>query len=212
MNDQLDLKSTEKASFKLAAYADGINDLNLGLILVLLGLFPLTRSAFGPSFNSLFFILALSGISITLMRVRKRLTPSRIGLVTFGPSSRKRLKIALLITTFLLAFTAILWGLAGQNYLMPAPSWLSSYGIDIFFGLVILGIFGTMAYSLGVARYYAYGFLFSAAMILQALTPEGTYKGIPMLTAGVIITAVGSYLLFRFLKDFPALDESQEVS
>jgi len=212
MNDQLDLKSTEKASFKLAAYADGINDLNLGLILVLLGFFPLTRSAFGPSFNSLFFILALSGISIALMQVRKRLTPSRIGLVKFGPSSRKRLKVALLITTFTLAFTAILWGMAGQNYFISSPSWLSSYGIDIFFALVILGIFGTMAYSLNVGRYYLYGVLFSAAMILQALTPEGTYEGIPMLSAGVIITAIGAYLLFRFLKDFPALDESQEVN
>ena len=31
MSTNLDLKQTEKASFKLAAYGDGLNDISLGL-------------------------------------------------------------------------------------------------------------------------------------------------------------------------------------
>lgn len=211
MDANLDLKQTQKASFKLAAYADGINDILLGLILALLGLFPITRAAFGPSLNMLFFLAALIGISTVMMLIRKRLTPARIGLVKFGPASHKRLKAALLVTTTLLALTAVLWGLAGQGWFLPSPSWLSSYGFDIFFALVVLGIFCTMAYSLNVARYYFYGTLFGGGMLLQALHLPGLYEGLPMLAAGGIITAIGAYLLIRFLKEYPAADAEGEV-
>ena len=210
MKAQIDLKQTEKASYKLAAFGDGLTDLTLGLIMFALGLFPLTRSAFGPAWNMLFFVLLLVGISAVLMRLRMRLAPSRLGLVTFGPSPRRRLKTALLVTTLLLAITAVLWGLAGQGWFLPSPSWLSSYGFDIFFALVILGIFCTMAYSLGVTRYYLYGLLFGASMLLQGIALEGLYEGVPMLIAGGIITAIGTVLLARFLKNFPPLDESEE--
>lgn len=209
MNPNMDLNQTQKNSFKLAAYADGINDILLGLILALLGLFPLTRAAFGPSLNALFFLAALLGISALMMLIRKRLTPSRIGLVKFGPASHKRLKTALLVTTLLLALTAILWGLAGQGWFLPSPSWLSSYGFDIFFALVILGIFFTMAYSLGVTRYYLYGLLFGTSMLLQGIALEGTYEGVPMLVSGAIVTTIGAVLLARFLKKYPVLDEGQ---
>lgn len=209
MSTNLDLKQTEKASYKLAAFGDGLNDLTLGLILIALGTFPITRAAFGPSLNMLFFVMLLVGISSGLMAIRKRLTPSRIGLVTFGPSSRTRLKTALLITTMLLAVTAVLWGLAGQGWFLPSPSWLSSYGFDIFFALVILGIFCTMAYSLGVTRYYLYGLLFGASLLLQGIALEGLYEGVPMLAAGVIVTAIGAVLLARFLKKYPPLDEGE---
>lgn len=211
MNAQIDLKGTQQASFKLAAYADGINDILLGLILALLGLFPLTRAAFGPSLNMLFFLVALIGVSTVMMLIRKRLVPSRIGLVKFGAAAHKRLKAALLVTTGLLAVSAIIWGLAGQGYFLPSPSWLSSYGFDIFFALVVLGIFSTMAYSLNVLRYYLYGLLFGAGMLLQALHLPGLYEGVPMLAAGGAITLIGVYLLIRFLNKFPAADAEGEV-
>ena len=211
MSTNLDLKQTEKASYKLAAFGDGLTDLTLGLILIALGLFPLTRAALGPSLNLVFFLVLLVGISAILMGIRKRLTPSRLGLVSFGSSSRKRLKTALLITTLMLALTAILWGLAGQGWFLPSPSWLSSYGFDIFFALVVLGIFCTMAYSLGVTRYYLYGTLFGASMLLQGIALEGLYEGVPMLIAGVIVTAIGAVLLVRFLRKYPPLDEGQEA-
>ena len=212
MNANLDLKQTAKASYKLAAFGDGLNDITLGLILIALGLFPLTRAAFGPSLNMLFFVVFLVGTSAILMGIRKRLTPSRLGLVSFGPSSRQRLKTALLITTLLLAITAVLWGLAGQGWFLPSPSWLSSYGFDIFFALVILGIFWTMAYSLGVTRYYLYGLLFGGSMLLQGIALEGLYEGVPMLVSGAIVTAIGIILLIQFLRRFPALEEEGEVN
>ena len=205
MNTNLDLNKTQKASYKLAAFGDGLTDLTLGLILIALGLFPITRAAFGPTINLVFFLVLLLAISGITMGVRLRLTPSRLGLVTFGPSSRTRLKTGLLVTTLLLAASAVLWGLAGQGWFLPSPSWLSSYGFDIFFALVILGIFFTMAYSLGVTRYYLYGLLFGGSMLLQGIVLEGLYEGVPMLAAGGIVTVIGVVLLARFLKHYPPL-------
>ena len=125
MSTQLDLKSTEKASYKLAAFGDGLNDLTLGLILIALGLFPITRAAFGPTLNALvFFLVLLLAISGTTMGIRKRLTPSRLGLVSFGPSSRKRLKTGLLVTTLLLALTADPVG-PGRTGLVPTLPFLA---------------------------------------------------------------------------------------
>ena len=40
MSTNLDLKQTEKASYRLAAYADGTGDLSLGLVFILLGVLP----------------------------------------------------------------------------------------------------------------------------------------------------------------------------
>ena len=63
-----------------------------------------------------------------------------------------------------------------------------------------------MAYSLGVTRYYLYGLLFGASMLLQGIALEGLYEGVPMLAAGAIVTIIGAVLLARFLKQYPPLD------
>ena len=207
MNKNLDLKQTERNSFKLAAYADGLNDISLGLVMILLGIYPLTRAAFGVNRNMLFFLVVLGIIVFGQKRLKARLTPNRIGLVKFGDASHKRLKVALLITTILLALTAVTWGLSGQGYLIPTPSWLGAYGFDIFFALAILAVFCAMAYTLEMTRYYLYGLLFGASLLLQALMQEGWYEGLPMLLAGGIIVGIGVYLLTRFLKQFPAVAE-----
>ena len=84
MNANLDLKQTEKASFQLAAYADGTSDISLGLVFVLLGFYPLTRTFLGPILNMVVFLAALAAIVISLQVLRSRITPTRIGLVQFG--------------------------------------------------------------------------------------------------------------------------------
>ncbi|MGB2962454.1 MAG: hypothetical protein WBB69_00520 [Anaerolineales bacterium] len=207
MNRNIDLKQTEQTSFKLAAYADGINDISLGLVIILLGIYPLTRAAFGVNLNMLFFLVVLGIIVFGQKRLKARLTPSRIGLVKFGDAAHKRLKVALLITSVLLALTAVTWGLSGQDYFLPAQSWLGTYGFDIFFALAILVIFSAMAYTLQLTRYYLYGLLFGASLLLQAILSDRWFEGLPVLLSGVIIVGIGVYLLTRFLKEFPAVAE-----
>jgi hypothetical protein len=206
MNKNIDLKGTERASYKLAAHADGINDIALGLVLIMLGIFPFTRAAFGPSLNMLFFLVVLGIIAFAQTRIKARLTPERIGLVKFGQAAHKRLKVVLLITSVLLALTAVIWGLSGQGYFLPTPSWLGTYGFDIFFAIAILGIFSAMAYTLQLTRYYLYGLLFGASLLLKAFLSGRWFEGLPILLTGGIIIVIGAYLMSRFLKSYPPAD------
>jgi len=117
MNAQIDLKQTERNSFKLSAYADGTADISLGLMMILLGTYPITRELFGVAYNILFFFVVLGLIIFAQIRIKARLTPSRIGLVNFGEKTQKRMKVAVLITGLLVLSTAATWYLSSQGYM-----------------------------------------------------------------------------------------------
>lgn len=209
MNTQIDLKQTEKASYRLAAYGDGTADLALGMTFLLLGLYPLTRAAFGPSWNMLFFLAVLGAIVGIQTWARSRLAPSRIGIVKFGPRVKNRLRLALLVTILLAAAMIATWALSARGWFPGTPAWLGAYGFEIIVSLIVLAIMWSMAYTLELTRYYFYGLLLAAGFPLQAAMT--VYEGIPFLTAGGIIAVIGAVLLARFLKQYPPLDAGEEV-
>jgi len=209
MNANYDLKQTEKASFKLAAYGDGTTDLSMGLIFLLLGLFPLTRELLGPSWNVLFFLVVLSLVVVTQGWVSKMLGPSRIGIVKFGPRVKNRMRVSLLITVTLAIVMIAAWVLAVRGWFPGTPDWLGQYGFEILVSLIVLLIMWGIAYSLGLRRYYLYGILLAAGFPIQAAT--SVYEGLPWLVAGGIILVIGAFLLIRFLKQYPPLDEGEEA-
>ena len=105
MSTNLDLKQTEKASFKLAAYGDGLNDISLGLTMATLSLYPVTREALGLTGN-LLFLFAMLGLILWLQfPFKNKLTSERLGLVKLGPKGQQRLKIAVLIIAVLFTLT-----------------------------------------------------------------------------------------------------------
>lgn len=209
MSTKLDLKSTEKASYKLAAYADGTADLSLGLVMILLGIYPFSRNLLGAYWNFPIFLVALGLVVYLQSRIRQRITPSRIGLVSFGEKTKKRTRVALIVTVVLFILTVLTWvGAAGGKF-FPFPSWMGSYGVEIIAALVILAIFFSIAYSLELTRFYLYGVLMAASLILQAALD--TYDGVQFLTTGLIITAIGLVLMNRFLKQFPEVSEDTQA-
>ncbi len=210
MNNQIDLKSTERNSFKLSAYADGTADISLGLVMILLGTYPLTRELFGVAFNMLFFFVVLGIIIFAQIRVKARLTPSRIGLVNFGEKTQKRMKVAVLITSLLVFLTAGTWYLSSQGYMLPKGSIMGSYGFDILIAVIILAIFSAMAYALELTRFYFYGFLlaFSFLDIVPASLKDVAIQ-LPLGIAGLIIVAIGISLLMRFLQKYPVANAEE---
>jgi hypothetical protein len=209
MSTNLDLKSTERASFKLAAYADGLNDISLGLIMILFSTYSIIRAAFGVEINVLFFFAVLVVVIGLHLYLKSRLVPDRIGIVKFGGRSRQRFKIALLITGALVFLTTLTWILTSQGYFFPVPSWLDSYGFDILIGLAILAIFSAMAYTLKLTRFYLYALLLGFSIPLQTLVNDNYW--LPLMSSGVIITVIGIILLSRFLKKYPLMDHGEEV-
>ena len=211
MNTNLDLKQTERNSFKLATYADGINDISLGLVMVLLSLYPLTREVFGVGINILFFFAVLGLIIWLQVKFKSRLGPDRIGLVNFGEKAQKRMKVAVLITSILVFLTAGTWYLSSQGYMLPKGSIMGSYGFDIMIALIVLGIFSAMAYALELTRFYFYGLLLSVAFLdLVPASLQDVAVQIPMGIAGLIIVAIGVALLVRFLDKYPAAEQMEE--
>ena len=209
MNNQIDLKGTERNSFKLSAYADGTADISLGLVMILLGTYPLTRELFGVAFNMLFFFVVLGIIIFAQIRVKARLTPSRIGLVNFGEKTQKRMKVAVLITSLLVFLTAGTWYLSSQGYMLPKGSIMGAYGFDILIGVIVLAIFSAMAYTLELTRYYFYGLLLGTSFPLPTIFP--IYNGLPTLLSGVVIVGIGAFLLVRFLDKYPAADAVEGI-
>jgi len=210
MSTNLDLKQTEKASYRLAAFGDGTADLTLGLSYILLGLYPISRAAFGPLLNAAFFLVVLYGIVFLTALIRKKLGPSRIGIVEFGDRIKKRGRYLTIITAILAALMILTWFLSSRDQFPDTSGWLGGYGFEFVVSLIVLVILvGGLAYTLGVRRYYFYGVLLAACFPLQAFLPF--YEGAPFLAAGAIITFSGVVILARFLKKYPPLDE-EEVS
>jgi hypothetical protein len=205
MTNNIDLKKTEQASYRLAVYADGTSDLGLGLVFLLLGVYPYTREQVGPAWNFPLFLAALGLVVLAQYLTKRRLAPSRIGIVKLGPRVQKRLRAALLATIILLALTVLTWVGAGQGVRF-APTFLGSYTFEILVALIMLAIFWGIAYTFEMTRFYFYGVLLGVVFPVQQLLPAQVYEGIPYLVAGGIITGIGVYLLVRFLKQFPALD------
>jgi hypothetical protein len=204
MNENL--KQSEKTSYRMAMYADGTADLGLGLLVLLLGLYPPVRGLLGPTWTTLIFFIALGLIVFGLMTFRKRATASRMAQIEFSEPSRERQKVGLYLTIFLLILTLISWlGFAHDYFrsLPPSSKWagLADYGAEIIFTVIILGIFSALAYTLGMTRFYLYGMLLAASTLLQAMI--GKYAGVLFLVSGVIITVIGVYALTQFLKKYP---------
>lgn len=211
MNANLDLKQTEKASYRLAAFGDGTADLTLGLSFFLLGFYPLSRAALGPVLNGFLFVIALYGIVFLTALIRKKLGPSRLGIVTFGDSVKKRARIMGITTAILAAMMILTWFLSDRNQLPDTSGWMGGYGFEFVVSLIVLVILaGGMAYTLGVPRYYFHAILIAACFPVQVVL-EGIYEGAPFLAAGLIITVVGAVLMFRFLKQYPPLTEDEVI-
>jgi hypothetical protein len=207
MNKNIDLKGAERASYKLAAYADGTADLSLGLVFLLLGIYPFTREQLGAVWNFPLFLLVLGVIVYAQIRIKKRITPSRIGIVKLGERVQKRAKVTLLATVVLFALTVLTWVGAADGIFFSLSTVMGSYGMEIIVALVMLAIFWGLAYTLELQRYYFYGVLLAACFPLQHQLP--VYDGLPYLIAGAVITGIGAYLMTRFLKAFP--ETSPEV-
>ena len=209
MNNNLDLKQTERNSFKLSAYADGTGDMSLGLMMILLGTYPITRELFGVAYNILFFFVVMGLIIFAQIRIKAHLTPSRIGLVNFGQRMQRRMKVAVLVTFALVCLTAAIWYLSAQGYMLPKSSIMGTYGVDILIGVIVLAIFGAMAYTLELTRYYFYGLLLGVSFPLPSIFPIS--DGLPTLLSGVVIVSIGAILLVRFLAKYPAVAEAEEI-
>jgi hypothetical protein len=196
---------------RLLSYEDGLWDLLLGTIFMLLAVYQITRARLGPSWNMVLFVgllLLATGIFSVL---RRRISAPRLGYVKarYTPA----LKGILAVTIALVVLTVGLVILTLVN-----PAWLGgpgpevslanvqSYLMEILVLLALVGLFSAMGYLFGVPRLFLYGWLLGGANLVSVVLYRGAPAGfnLPLAVAAGVILLIGAYLLIRMLRKYPA--------
>lgn len=210
MSAQTTLRDVKRRTMQLMNYEDGLWDLLLGIIFVLLAVYPITRALLGPAWNLTLFLALLALLVGGQSLARRLFSAPRLG---YARSRRSpALKLLLIVTIILVLVTVGLVVLtlthAGwlPNLSLPSgPAWLREYSVDIVVMLLLIGLFSVMGYLFGVARLYLYGWLLGTGNLASTmLSREGQNTlNAPLAVAAGIIIVIGLALLVRFVRRYP---------
>lgn len=210
MTNTPSIREIQRRTSRLMNYEDGLWDLLLGTIFMLLAIYPITRAWLGPAWNLGLVIGLMLVASAVQLFARKVFAVPRLGYAK-GYRSPK-LKVLLVVTFGLVVLTFILvvitmldsgWVAA----LVPSsgPVWLRRFWVDILVLVVMVGIFSALGYLFGVARLYLYGWLLGISSLAAAIIYDGAPEGfnVPLGLAAGAIMAIGATLLVRFVRKYP---------
>ena len=211
MNETPSLSEVQKRTVRLLSYEDGLWDLLLGMIFVLLAVYPITRARLGPAWNLALFaglVLLMTGIHAV---VRRRISVPRLGYVKarYTPAHKLILAITIalvVLTAGLVVLTLVRPGwLAGPSAVDP-PGWVQAYRVEILVLLALVGLFSAMGSFFGVPRLFLYGWLLGGANLVSVILYRGTPEGfnLPLAIAAGVILFFGASLLVRMLRKYPA--------
>ncbi len=211
MTGQISSQEARRRVAQLSTFEDGLWDMLLGKVFILLSIYPVTRNLLGRTLN-LFLFFGLLALLIAAMSVARRtLSIPRVGMAKLSHSPLATVaRITLFVVTVTLVFaTLFMTQTVKQPALAGAPPWLNRLSGDIFFAALIIGFFTLFAHFTGVPRLHLYGWLLglgnlaSAALALYA----GFTFSLPLALVGLIIVLVGANLFWRFLRRYPVPTE-----
>jgi len=203
-------ENAERNIFRLSIFQDGIWDMQIGGMMILFSIYPVTRRLLGLGWN-LVLIFGLLAILLTIGAALKRtISKPRMGLVQFGKRQKSRIRtMRLVIFTIFLATSALAIALILQVFRGPkwganTPEWFQRLDMDIVFGLVAVAIFSLVSVYLRMWRPIIYGLLYGGSIVASgALSvyqgPEFQY---PFAIAGIIILVIGFGLFIQFLRTY----------
>lgn len=200
-----------KASQQMYAlsYKDGLVDLMIGTFFALLAFQePLELQGYAVWVSYLPSFVAM-GIGLVLYAVIKRkIVMPRIGRAEMSVRRNPARRNVLLFAAGLQLVTLVIYILAATGRLgevFPArPGWL----IDAFFAVATFGFFAFLGYSADAPRFYLYGLVMGATMLIQ-FSLRGDMRlvaQLPILFAGLVMVAGGVVTLVSFLKHYPPVD------
>jgi hypothetical protein len=192
------------------SFEDGLWDLLLGSIFMLLALYPVTREILGPVWNMVLFLSVLALMVVAQLVVRHFVSAPRIGYAQPRRSPKLRLLVIFTIVMVLITFGLVLWTLLspGPEISPSVPTEASpgrSYMVELIVVLVMGGLFSAMGYLFGVTRLYFYGWMVGLANLasIYMVHNAGWTVLIPLAMAAGIILLIGFVLLVRFLRKYP---------
>jgi hypothetical protein len=210
MTDEPSLSGARKRTARLTNFEDGLWDLLLGMIFVLLAVYPVTRDRLGAVGNAVLIIGGMLLLAVLQALLRKRVSTPRLGWVKGRRSPAKAWLLGITIALFgltclLFVLTLLFPGRMGRLIAGFGPQWLSTYLIEIIVLLVLVCLFSAMGFLFGVPRLYGYGWLLGGANLASAAIYGGAARGfnLPLAAAAGLILSIGLILLIRFLRRYP---------
>lgn len=210
MSESTSLRDVRKRTTQLMKYEDGLWDLLLGIIFMMLAVYPITRSHLGPVWNLALFIGLMLLVVVIQLIFRRRISTPRLGYVKSRPSPALKLTLAIRISLVALTFGLVILTLVGPDWfpnLTPStgPDWPRSYLVEILVLLVMIGLFSGMGYLFGVPRLYLYGWLLGGGNLASVIMNQGAPEAfnVPMALAAGVILLIGLGLFTRFIRKYP---------
>ena len=210
MNETPSLSEVQKRTARLLSYEDGLWDMLLGAVFLLLAVYPITRARLGPAWNMVLFVGLLLLATAIFSALRRRISTPRLGYVSARYTPARKL---------ILAFTIALVALTGGLVILTLvnPAWLGglapavalsnvrSYQVEILVLLALIVLFSAMGYRFGVPRLYLYGWLLGGANLASVILYRGSPEGFnwPLAAAAVIILLIGATMFVRMLRKYP---------
>jgi hypothetical protein len=204
------MRQVQKRIYQLSNFEDGLWDLLLGTIFILLAIYPLTREALGPEWNIVLFLVGLGLLVAAQLALRHFISAPRIGHVRARRTPKLRLLLIFTIIMVLLTFALLLITfLSPIEQAAPLATAESStergYAVELIVVLVMGVLFTAMGYIFGVSRLYFYGWLIGLANLASVYMTHnaGWTFNIPLAVLAGGIMLVGFLLLSRFLRKYP---------
>ena len=210
MSEAINLRDVQRRTKQLSTFEDGLWDLLLGSIFMVLALYPITRELLGPARNLALFLSLLAFLVVGQLVARRFISGPRMGYVQSRRTPKTRLLLVMTVVFFLLTLGLVLLtllspGLPFSGSEPSTPSLVRSYGVEWIVVFVMGGIFSAMGYMFGVARLFFYGWMLGLAYlasVYMAHTAGWTFL-VPAAIAAGIILVIGFTLLLRFLRNYP---------
>ncbi len=209
MSETPDFSDVQKKTMRMVNFEDGLWDMLLGAIFMLLAAYPVSRQLLGPERNFVLFLVLLGlfvGAQITLRQV---ISTPRIGIAHPRRTIKMRLLLFVVITFVLLTFGLVLTTLLSSSPSVAIRNLNRSYLVEWIVVLVMGGIFSAIGYIYDVKRTYVYGWILGLANLASVYLwhTRGWVFQIPLAAVAAVILLIGVYQLVRFLGKFPVQSE-----
>lgn len=211
MSEKLNLKELERKAWR-SFFDDGLWDIYLGTLLALMGISVLMDTLDLTEVQHMGIYIGLLIVSMVGLWAAKRfITLPRLGRVKFGTKRQKSRK-----KTSLVLFASVVLGLILFLLLGGVARGDISHDLSLdsiipgVWALNMLLVFGLGGYFLEFERLYLIGLLYAIVLPLDFILRESSGLRIVQymfIIAGLIIIAVGSIYLKRFLRSYPLIQE-----
>ncbi len=207
--NNIDLNELERSAFR-ATFQDGLTDVLLGSVFVVMSLVPLLEDwgihrAFGYLISFALLFLVLLGIRA----IKIQMVQPRMGTAVFSSARKDRMKQARVALTIMLLATIGLVVLTAAGVLQSMFGAFSAWSGYIFIGAIFVITLSLLALFLDYPRLYAYGWLLAFmdpfTVWLEAQTGWIFPRGATVF--GGVIVLIGVVTFARFLHNHPLAEQ-----